>query len=313
MENLATIAAIAGGALYFLTRKKADTATTPSAPVQSIVAVAAEVPAVTPVLAAPRIVVQLDSVNQPRMEGYFACVLIDGVSYVLTADRFASLARIIEMNRARVPHQERPSAALMTADLDAMVAQQGLDATVFLLKSVGMTEAELTAQKRAAEQLRDASNPSYSGRDYSAHDASLAARVQIVAKMNEIRARLQTLDVNSTEAAVLRAELARLSNSLALPAPPPVTPQSYNYMPTGLAPARAPSLTLNVPKFTNLALAKTYTVPTYPVKQTSPVTTYATPTVKTVTSGPSLAYTTTTAPNFSIKPTTSTNLTYRVG
>lgn len=268
MENLATIAAIAGGALYFLTRKKTDTATTTGTPTQStppvmveVPAATAEVPAVAPVLAAPRIVVQVDSTQLPRLSRHHAYIMIDGVSYLIPLARFASLAMLIKSDvGGRLTGI--PSAALMTADLNAMVAETGLDAAVMALKAAGMTEAEHTAVM-----------------------ARFAAPV---------------LDPNAVAAKVP----AHISST-----------GTVSYIPSGLAPPTQPSLSLSATKLVPITQVKTYTVPTVQTVQTSPKTTYSSPTVQTVYSAPSLAYTPTktTTSTLSIKPTTSTNLTYRVG
>jgi hypothetical protein len=314
MENLATLAAIAGGALYFLTRKKADTATTTSTPAQSTVTVAPEVLAVTPVRAAPRIVVHTDGGGEPEFDTdssglfglpgvdvYIAAIVIDGELFVLPVERFASLWHMLHVVGVSTEQPNPNVLGMMTADLDAMVAAQGLDATIMLLKQAGKPLAE--AQKMASRQRAVVPPPQ-----------ALTQREMLIVGMKHLRDRLSVTPPSSPVATALRARLADLANQLGVPqvAPDVAAPPQYtNYMPTGYAPATAPSLTLNVPKFTNLTLAKIATAPTYTPKQTSPVTTYATPTTQTVTSGPSLAYTTTTTPKFSIKPTTTTNLTYR--
>ena len=271
MENLATIAAIAGGALYFLTRKKTDTATTTSTPAQSTVLVAADAPAVAPVLAAPRIVVQVDSRQMPRLSRHQAYIMVDGVSYLIPMARFASLARLIQPDHGGMLSGV-PSAALMTADLDAMVAQQGLDATVIALKAAGMTEAEAIAAYEASMRFATPVGPNAFG----------------------------------PQPVMTRSKIASTTTA----------PSTVTYIPTGLAPTTTPSLSLSATKLVPITQVKTYTVPTAQTVQTSPKTTYSTPTVQTVYSAPSLAYTptkTATTSTLSIKPTTSTNLTYRVG
>lgn len=274
MENLATIAAIAGGALYFLTRKKADTATSTDTPAQSTVAVGTQVTAVKPVTAAPRIVLQTDLdgpmtgslVADVGLSDPVVFVVIDGESRALGANHFRSLHPLQRSDTTGwVP---QPSAALMTADLDALVATHGIDAAVMMLRGGSLSPAELQARVAQRDQW----------------NAMVAQRIQRVQPPGYPQ--------------------------------PPGHPTLVAYQPTGLAPATQPTLRLSATSFVPVTQVKTYTVPTVQTVQTSPKTTYSTAPVQTVYSAPSLAYTptkTATTSTLSIKPTTTTNLTYKVG